>query len=294
MGERAMPLDWSLLHSFLAVLAAGSLSGAAKALGISQPSLGRHVRQLESQLGGELFERRGQRLVPTPFAEQLARAAAGMAQGAAEVARLLQQRQRVAARTVRISASRMVSVHLLPALLAELHGFDLELIAEDGLSNLMESEADLAVRLVRPTQQSLVARRVGTIQFGLYASRSYLRRHRAPERASELSSHVTVGFDRSEQMARTARRLGLALERSAFGFRSDDRMVHWAAVRAGIGIGVLPVYVALREPSLVRVLAEEKLGSTGVWLAARRDVLAREHVREVFDRLRHGLGAALA
>lgn len=294
----AADFHWDLLRSFLAVVREGSLGKAAEALGTSQPSLGRHVKQLEQQLGVELFERRARRLVATPFALQLVTAAGGMESGAAEVARLLQARSAKATRTVRISASRMVATHLLPPLLAAFtqaeRPFSIELSADDRLSNLAEREADLAVRLVKPTQHSLIARRVGIIRLGLYAARSYLKKRPAPARMSDLAAHTVVGFDRSQLMMRGARRLGIALERGDYGFRSDDRVVHWAAVRAGVGLGVLPTYLAAREPNLVRVLAEHRFAPSGVWLVAQRDVLDSPHVRELFDGLRVSLGQALS
>ncbi|MET0287767.1 MAG: LysR family transcriptional regulator [Polyangiales bacterium] len=289
-----MAFEWDHVRSFLAVLQAGSLSKAALALGISQPSLGRHVRALEQQLGVQLFERRGQRLVPTTFARELAGAAAGMQRGALDVERMLAERTRAATHGVRISASRVVATYLLPELLARrAERGDLELVAEDQLSNLIDGEAELAVRLVKPTQQSLVARRVGTIRFGVYASRAYLRAQGTPGRASELAQHALIGFDRSPQLEKTARRLGVQLGKGASNLRSDDRMVHFAAVRAGLGIGVLPTYVAQRESGVVRVLPDEKVGSTGVWLVARRDVLERSHVRALFELLRAGLSELL-
>ena len=284
--------EWNLLPSFLAVMRAGSLGKAAVQLNASQPSLGRHVRQLEAQLGLELFERHAQRFVPTPFAQQLLVAAERMESGAREVLHMAQARRAALTRTVRITASRVSGLHLLPPLIAALaeRGCpNIVLQTDDHVANLLAHEADIAVRMVKPTQQSLIARRLGSVRFGMYAARSYLKRHPEPRTLADLASHTVVGFDRSPLMIRNARRMGLALERSSFAFRSDDRAVHWAAVRAGAGIGVLATYLQTQDPTLVRVMPEQVIHPSGLWLVAMREVLARPHVKQVFDALRDGI-----
>jgi DNA-binding transcriptional LysR family regulator len=284
-------VPWDLLRSFLAVLETGSLGKAARQLAVSQPSLSRHVKQLEQRLGCELFERRAQRLVATPFARELGNTARPMRSGADDVSRVLASRTEPS--NVRISASRMAATHLLPEplarLLADPTAPSIELMAEDELTNLSEREADLAVRLVRPTQRSLVARRVGTVHFGFYAARAYLRGRPPLSHPADLARHRIIGFDRSPLMVRGARALGIQGDELRFGFRSDDRLVHWAAIRAGVGVGVLPTYLAAREHDLTRLLPTMRLKPVGVWLVARREQLARKPVRRVYDGLRDEL-----
>lgn len=293
----ATDFEWDLMRSFLAVLREGTLGKAASSLGSSQPSIGRHVKQLEARLGTELFERRAQRMVPTPFAERLGASARAMSDGAEAVRRLLLARSAEATRTVRISASRMTATQLVTPLLAAIcarpNAPEIELVADDALTNLAEHDADLAVRHVRPSQESLVVRRVGNIHFGLYGARSYLRQRAAPVRPEDLAQHVVIGFDRSALMVRGAKRIGLPIERGRFRFRSDDRVVHWAAVKAGVGIGLLPTYLGEREEGLVRVLPEQRLTPNPVWLVARRDVLTRPPVKQVYEALRDALIATL-
>jgi DNA-binding transcriptional LysR family regulator len=289
--------DWNLLRSFLAVMREGSLGKAALVLGASQPSLGRHIKQLEAQLGVELFERHARRFVPTPFAQQVLASAAHMEGGASQLTQLIAARRADATRTVRISSSRMTGLQLLPPLLAapalQQAGVNIELHTDDRVSNLIAREADIAVRLVKSTQQSLIVRRVGSVRFGMYAARNYLAQRPEPRKLEDLAGHTIVGFDRSQLMIRGARRMGLALGRGAFAFRSDDRAVHWAAIRAGIGIGVLPTYLQGRDPLLVRVLPDQSLRPSGLWLVALREVLTRPHVKRVFDTLRDGLSETL-
>jgi DNA-binding transcriptional LysR family regulator len=292
------PLDWTWLRTLLSVVREGSFGRAARALGTSQPSVGRHVKQLEAALEARLFERRGQLLVPSALAQQLAEQAAGMQACAERVGELAAAHRAAQSGSVRISASRMTATHLLPPLLARLdqgRGAPvIELVPEDALSNLSQREVDLAVRLVRPARTSARVRRAGSIAVGLYAARSYVARRGLPAARAQLAEHSIVGFDQSAMMGRGARRLGLPGDARAFAFKVDDRVVQWSAIRAGVGIGVLPVYLAAGDPELVRVLPELALPPTGVWLVALPDVLARPPVRQVFDALSAGISARLA
>jgi DNA-binding transcriptional LysR family regulator len=289
--------DWNLMRSFLAVMERRTLAGAARVLGNSQPTVGRHIRQLEAQLGVALFEPSGAGMTPTPAAQRVAEVGHGMLESAAAVSRHLHERKQRAQSSVRISASRMVSCHLLPPVLASLQqqaaSPTIELLATDELSDLLQREADIAVRLVRPAQATVVARRVGVIRFGVFASAAYLRRRGVPGNAAELSQHALIGFDRDEGMMRSMRRMGLHASRAQFSFRCDDRVVHWAAVRAGSGLGVLPTYLARRDASLKRVLPELPITPSQVWLAVHRDVRSHRHIRLVYDFLRVELARAL-
>ncbi len=172
--------DWSLVRSFLATLDQGSLMGAARVLQMSQPTVGRHIGELESQLGVVLFERTGRGLVPTAMALQLAVAARGMEAGALQLSRTLWGAQTLTSGTVRITASVPVAVYLLPPLLVALRmaqpDIQVELVSSNEVSNLLRREADIAVRMVRPEQASLVARKLGDVRLGAYAHRSYLAR----------------------------------------------------------------------------------------------------------------------
>ena len=167
--------DWSLVRSFLAALDQGSLLGAARQLHMSQPTVGRHVAELESQLGVVLFERTGRGLVPTASALQLTQAARGMEAGALQLARTLSGAQSQSAGTVRVTASVPVAVQLLPPVLADMRralpDIQIELVASNHVSNLLRREADIAVRMVRPEQSSLIARKIGDVRLGAYASR---------------------------------------------------------------------------------------------------------------------------
>jgi DNA-binding transcriptional LysR family regulator len=168
--------DWRLIRSFLAALEAGSLLGGARRLGTSQPTLGRHIAELESQLGLVLFERTGRGLIPSTNALQLADAARAMEAGALQLARGVTGAQVRVSGTVRITASQPVACYLLPPILADMRRalpeIAVELEASNVVSNLLRREADIALHMVRPKQATLVAKKLGVVTLGAYASRA--------------------------------------------------------------------------------------------------------------------------
>src|SRR5690242_20285833 len=164
MGDAALNFDWALVRSFLAVLEAGSVMAGARRIGAQQPTLSRHVAELESQLGVPLFERTGRGVVPTAAARAIAESARDMESGALALSRRLAGLRDATGGTVRITASSVAASHLLPPVLAALQAAEpeiqVELVASNALANLLRREADIAVRMVRPAQASLVAKKL--------------------------------------------------------------------------------------------------------------------------------------
>jgi len=292
-----LDFDWRLVRSFLAVFDRGSLLGAARALGASQPTLGRQIAQLESQLGVVLFERTGRGLVPTAMAQRLATSARAMEAGAHALTRSVSGADAVETGTVRLSASQPVAVHLLPPLLLRMRqalpAVQVELVASNDVSNLLRREADIAVRMVPPDQASLVIRRVGKITLGAYAHRDYLRRRGSPRQPLDLAGHDLVGMDRDDGIVRGFAGFGVPLAREQFAFRSDDLNVYWQAVRAGLGVGFVADYVARTDPEVQPVLPMLKIPPLPVWLAVHREIRTNKRIRAVYDFLAHGIAAAL-
>jgi DNA-binding transcriptional LysR family regulator len=294
----AMTFDWSLMRSFLAVVESGSLLGAARQLGVSQPTLGRHVAELERQLGTSLFERTGRGLIATAAARAIADQARAMADNAAAIGRTLTGQSKQLSGSVRITASQTVATYLLPELLARFReretGIAIDIIASNAVSNLLRREADIAVRMLRPAQSSLVARRVGEVQIGAYARKDYLRRRGVPGRPGEMLRHDLIGLDRDESIIRAFAALGQRIERDSFVVRSDDHLVLWQALCAGLGIGFAATWLADREPSLERVLPELPMPKLPVWLTVHREIRSSARIRAVFDFLAVRIPAALA
>ncbi|MCF8211965.1 MAG: LysR family transcriptional regulator [Rhodoferax sp.] len=280
--------DWNLIRTFLVALDEGSLLGAARVLHLSQPTVGRQVAELESQLGVVLFERTGRGLVPTAMAQQLVLAARGMESGALQLSRTLSGAQTQASGTVRMTASVPVAAYLVPPLLAAMRlalpEIQVELVSSNQVSNLLRREADIALRMVRPEQATLVARKVGEVGLGAYAHRSYLARSAALNVAADLLQHALIGSDTDSAILQGFHAMGLPVRREAFVLRSDDFVVQWQAIRAGLGVGFCADYMARTDPEVQPVLAGVlKVAPLPMWLAVHREIHTNQRIRAVFD-----------
>jgi DNA-binding transcriptional LysR family regulator len=289
--------DWRLIQSFLAVLEHGSLLGAARALQSSQPTMGRHIADLEAQLGVVLFERTGRGLQPTATALRLATSARAMEAGALQLAHGVSSAQMGVRGSVRITASQPVACLLLPPLLLQMRqalpDIQVELVASNDVTNLLRREADIALRMVRPDQSSLVARRIGTVALGAFAHRDYLRRRGVPRQPTDLLAHELVGNDRNEDILRGFAALGYPVGREQFAFRTDDLMAYWQAVRAGLGIGFVAHYMARTDPDVQPVLPMLKPPPLPIWLTVHREIRTSVRIRAVYDFLAEAVPQAL-
>ncbi|WP_069048068.1 LysR family transcriptional regulator [Hydrogenophaga sp. RAC07] len=290
--------NWALIPSFLAALDRGSLMAAARALDTSQPTVGRHIGELEAQLGVVLFERTGRGLVPTAHAHRLAEAARSMSGAADQLARQASGAQADTRGTVRISASQPVTCVLLPPLLQQMRvlhpDIQIELVSSNAVSNLLQREADIALRMVRPDQSSLVAKRVGQVVIGTFAHRDYLRRRGTPRVPTDLLAHDLVGNDRNTDILRGFAAMGFPLQREDFAVRTDDLNAYQAAVNAGLGVGFLARYVARHNPELVPLLPMLDIPPLPMWLAVHREIRSNPRIRRVWDFLATAMPQALA
>jgi DNA-binding transcriptional LysR family regulator len=289
--------DWTLVRSFLAALEQGSLLGASRVIGASQPTVGRHISELESQLGVVLFERTGRGLQPTDMAIRLADSARSMEAGALQLQRSVSGADAGASGTVRITASQPVACVLLPPLLAKLQlllpAIQIELVASNEVSNLLRREADIAIRMVQPDQSSLIAKRIGKVTLGVYAHRDYLQRRGSPQHASDLLEHTLIGSDRNEDILRGFAAMGYPLTREYFAFRSDDFLACWQALRSGVGIGFVADYLARTDTRIVRLLPSLKITPVPMWLAVHREIRTSKRIRAVYDFLGDEIPALL-
>ena len=290
--------DWTLVRSFLAALEHGSLLGAARALKSSQPTIGRHIAELESQLGVLLFERGGRGLKPLAMALKLAESARAMEAGANQLQRSVSGAEDAVRGTVRITASQPVACVLLPPLLArlqqELPGIQIELVSSNEVSNLIRREADIAVRMVPPDQTSLVAKRIGKVTIGTYAHRDYLKRAGTPAQPLELLSHALIGSDKNEDTLRGFAKMGYPVTKEQFSFRTDDLMANWCAVRSGVGIGFIADYLARTDADVMPLLPMLKIPPIPVWLAVHREIRTSKRIRAVYDFLGDHIPQALS
>jgi DNA-binding transcriptional LysR family regulator len=254
-------LDWSLLPSLLAILDHQTLARAAKSLGLSQPTLGRHVLELEQQLGVVLFERTGRGLFPTPQAIQLAELVRDMDVNASNLLRIAKSKNLEPKGRVRISASQPVACILLPDIFARLQltmpEIDIDLVSSNSLSNLLRREADIALRMVRPVQDSLITKKIAQVQLVTCAHSTYIKRNGRPLEASDLFAHKLIGSESGTEIQAHARKIGIDPGKFNYSFRSDDLIAQWSAIRAGLGVGFVPEYVAATEKEIELLLPEE-------------------------------------
>ena len=281
--------DWTLTRSFLAVAESGSLSGGARVLGLSQPTLGRHIAEMEAALGLTLFLRQAKGLTPTEAALAILPHARAMRDAAGHLALAAAGRDRAPTGTVRITASRVVAFHVLPPMLASLRrshpGIEIELVPSDTTESLHFREADIALRMYRPTQDNVVTRHLTDLPTALYAAHDLIARHGQPKTAQDLLAMDFVGFDRSDLILRTMAGLGIRRQREDFAIRCDDQLVYWQLVRAGLGIGGLQCTVGDADPMVARVAPFIRLPALPVWLTAPEALRQTPRIRAVLDHL---------
>ncbi|PIE06537.1 MAG: LysR family transcriptional regulator [Rhodobacterales bacterium] len=285
-------LNWSLIQTFLAIAEAGSLSGAARALGLSQPTLGRKAREIEAVLGRELFRRHAQGLALTETGEAMLAPARAMREAAARLQLTAADGDRALAGPVRITASVVVSHFLLPEMLAGLRreepGIEIELVASDSAENLLFREADIAVRMYRPHEPDLITRHVADQALGLYCSKKYLERVRYPENEEALLALDWVGFDRNELIIRGMAAAGWDVTRAFFRLRTDDQAACWQLVRAGGGVGIMQKSIGEADPLVERLLPDLPMPALPVWLTARPEMRRMPRVARVWKALAEG------
>jgi DNA-binding transcriptional LysR family regulator len=286
---------WELFRTFLAVVRDGSLSGAARRLALTQPTVGRHIDALEAALGLSLFSRSPQGLTATPAALELVGHADAMAAASAALRRTASAASLPDRGTVRVTASEMIGCEVLPPILAGFRarhpGITLELSLSNRNEDLLRRDADIAVRMVRPRQKSLIARRIGSSAIGLYAHRLYAEEHGVPKTVAELERHYVIGYDRDDRALQSLGALPQTVTRENFGFRCDSDLGQFAALKAGVGIGGCQQNIARRFPELVPVLASAIRFELELWIAMHEDMRSTARVRTLFDDLAAGLTA---
>jgi DNA-binding transcriptional LysR family regulator len=295
--EQANPC-WELYRSFLEVMRDGSLSGAARRLGLSQPTLGRHIDALEQGLGGALFTRSQRGLQPVELAHRLLPHAEAMASAQAALLRAASGEDGALSGTVRVTASEVMGCEVLPTILAGLchehPAIELELVVSNRNQDLLRRDADIAVRMLRPTQEAVMAMKLGAVEIGLFAHPDYLARCGTPATLEDLRQHRLIGFDRDDISFRSVGGSATILSRADFGFRCDNDVAQLAALRAGLGIGGCQVLLAQRAPPLVRLVPVAIALRLEVWLAMHERLASTRRVRAVYDHLAARLRLYLA
>jgi DNA-binding transcriptional LysR family regulator len=293
-----LPPDWDHYRSFLEVIRQGGLTQAARSLGLTQPTVGRHIAALETRLGARLFTRSQRGLHPTRAARDLVPHAEGMADAAQAFVRAASGEAERAEGVVRVTASQFVGAEVLPLILTSFRAKNprivIELALTDRNEDLLSHQADIAVRMIRPLQSALVARKIGPVRIGLFAHKTYLAAHGTPRSIADLARHTLIGYDRDDSAMRGASASRALPGREAFAFRSDSDLAQLAALRAGFGIGGCQVGIARRDPNLVPVLQGEIAFALEMWLVTHEDLRGSRRVSLLFGHLAGALKTYVA
>ena len=269
------------------------MSGAARQTGISQPTLSRQIKAIEDQLHVRLFDRRAKGLDLTETGSELLPAAKAMFAAAGQFANIAAGHDEQIEGTVRITASEFVSHYVLPEIIAEIReshpDIQLELNSTDQSENLLFREADIAIRMYRPTQLEMITRKLGVLQLGFFASKNYIQRRGSPTTIPELMDHDLIGYDRSERFIQGAAKFGWELTKHDFAVRCDFQTLHGELIKAGCGIGILNLVAASRMPELVPVIPEFPVPGLAVWLTSHEALRHTPRVRTVWKHLETGL-----
>lgn len=285
-------LDWSLVQAFLAVAETGSLSAAARELKASQPTLGRQIKQIETQLGANLFHRQPRGLSLTETGAALVEPARAMRDAMQQITLTAAGQQEALKGTVRITASTATSCYHMPAIIADIRAqepdIEIELVPSDDTRNLLFREADIAVRMYRPTQLDLITQHIGDIALGVFAAKTYLARRGVPTPETVLD-HDFVGYDTNPNIIDGLHQAGFPIDRNFFGVRCDDFIAYWELVRAGCGIGFSQASVGRADPLVDEIDFGFPLPTLPIWLTAHEAMRQTPRIRRVWDLLAHGL-----
>jgi DNA-binding transcriptional LysR family regulator len=286
-------LDWNQLKAFLQTAQTGSLSAAARKLGLTQPTLSRQVAAIEQQMGVTLFERVGKAMVLTPTGLDLLEHARAMGAAAEALGLAASGRSQAVGGVVSVSATDAVAAYLLPPIVQRLRaqepGIAVEVISSNALSDLLRREADIAIRHVKPEQPDLIARLIREAQAHFYASEGWVKTYGHPRTAKDATQVPFVGSDRSGRYLAYLRQHGLNLSEDNFSCYSDHTVAHWALVCQGMGIGAMMTEIARKTPGMLRVLDDLPPVRFPIWLVSHRELRTSRRIRVVFEALAAGL-----
>ncbi len=281
--------DWAKIRAFLATAEAGSLSGAARHMGTTQPTVGRQVAALEQELGVLLFQRLGKSLHLTQSGAELLEHARHMGEAAGRMSLVASGLSQSIEGKVRITASDVLSTYGLAPFLRRLRDqaprLEIEVVASNDVQDILRREADIAIRHLRPEQPDLIARFVGDATGHYYASQDYLARRGTPQCVADLSAHDFISFGDHEQMLEYLVPLGVPLTRKNFRLGSANGVAAWEYARQGFGIGIMDDRVAQGFGEMVKVLPEVEPFSYPVWMATHRELHTSRRIRLVWDLL---------
>lgn len=279
--------DWNHAKAFLITAEEGSLSAAARVLGAAQPTLGRQVNALETELGVVLFQRVGRGLTLTQAGLELLDHVRAMGDAANRVSLAAIGQSQSIEGIVRISASEVYAAHLLPPIIARLRreqpDIEIEIVASHNTSDLRRREADITVRNFRPTEPDLIARKIRDVPARLYATPSYLDRIGNPKLPYDFRNAEFINITSGDAFMQALNKMGFDLTKRNFPIMTENYLVMWEYVKQGLGIGVLDAHIGDAEPAVQRILPDLEPLMFPIWLVAHREISTSLRIRTVFD-----------
>lgn len=295
MNRQTVSFDWNQARSFLVTAEEGSFTAAARVLGLTQPTLGRQVSALEVALGVTLLERTGRTLTLTPSGLDLVEHVRAMGDAAARVSLTASGQSQTIAGKVSITASDVVATYFLPPVLKHIRmlapEIKIEVVASNAVRNLMQREADIAIRHIRPEQPDLIAKLISTSSAELYAAQSYLEDYGRPTCAADLSRAAFIGFEQTDEMILILNDMGLPVARENFTTVADNGVAAWEMVKQGLGIGIMMKEFGARTPEVECLLPGLISIPVSTWLTTHRELHTSRRIRLVFDALAEALSS---
>lgn len=289
MDRRSIKFDWNRARAFLVTAEEGSLSAAARSLGMAQPTLSRQVSALEAELGVILFERVGHGLKLTPSGKQLLDHVRAMGEAANSFSLTSHGQSQSIEGSVCIAAGQTFAVHILPPIIAKIRelepGITIELEVSNFASDLKRREADIAIRNFRPTEPDLIAKKIKDAFGYLYATPAYIEKIGNPKLPYDLRDADFINLDRGGLLMKHFNAMGFSLTEKNFPILSLDHLVAWEMTKNGLGIGIIDQAIGDVEPLVERVLPDMVPIEFPIWLVAHRELNTSPRIRMVFDLL---------
>ena len=287
MDWRSVTFDWNRARAFLVTAEEGSLSAAARALHMTQPTLGRQVSALEAELGVALFERGGMGLELTPTGLELVEHVRAMGIAASKLSLSANGQSQSIEGSVCISVSEVYAVFILPPIIAKLRELEpriqIEIIATNISSDLRRREADIAIRNFRPTQADLIAKKIKDVYARFYATLEYLAKLGDFKSVADFAHAEFISFDSSGMLINELNKLGMNVSKENFPILTENYITHWELVKQGLGIGIMPEEVGDKEPLVVQALPSLRPVEFPIWLTTHRELKTSRRIRRVYD-----------
>jgi DNA-binding transcriptional LysR family regulator len=293
MNWQTITFDWNQARAFLVTAEEGSLSAAARALGLTQPTLSRQVAALEETLGVTLFQRVSKSLILTEAGIELADHVRAMGDAASRVSLAASGKSQQVEGLVTVSTTDLMAAHVLPGILRELRekapGVEVKVLCTNSLSDLRRREADIAIRHVEPDHPDLYARKLRSAPARVFGARSLVEQFGRPLTREDASDLDFIGFDNNEELVGYLRAFGLKVTEANIRLGSPNGVVAWEFVRQGLGLAIMADEIAARFPEIVPAFADIEPISFPIWLVTHRELHTSRRIRVVFDHLAEGL-----